>query len=492
MCVMPFMKDSIQKFSIVIIGTGFAGLGMAIKLLDQGMNDFVILERGGNVGGTWRDNSYPGAACDVPSVLYSFSFEQNPNWSRTFPSQPELFDYLNNVADKYQLRPHIRFDEPMEQIVWDEEAKGWLVTTANGQYFADVVIAGTGSLAEPKMADIQGAESFTGHHFHSSQWNHDESLEGKNVAVIGSGASAIQFVPEVAKQAARVDVYQRTPNWIIPRPDKEIGPKQQWLLANVKIYQQFKRFYTYLVNESRILGIVISPSLLTGFRLLAKRHLHKQVADPALRKAMLPNYAIGCKRILISNDWYPTICRDNVDLVTNGIDEIRPDSIVTVDGTERKIDAIVWGTGFYATENPIAEKIVGMDGVKLSDAWANGEYAYKGTTVSGYPNLFFIVGPNITLGHTSMVLMIEAQVNYIKKALQWKRSNGVNRIEVKKDSEKVYNDALQKRLAGSVWATDCDSWYKHKSGKITALWPNFTFSYKKITKEFDPEHYNAN
>lgn len=485
------MTDSIQKFPIVIIGTGFAGLGMAIKLLDQGMNDFVILERGDNVGGTWRDNSYPGAACDVPSVLYSFSFEQNPDWSRTFPSQPELYDYLNAVTDKYQLRPYIRFNETMEQMVWDEEANGWLVTTPKGQYFADVVITGTGSLAEPKMADIKGAESFEGHHFHSSQWNHDESLAGKNVAVIGSGASAIQFVPEVAKQAGRLDVYQRTPNWIIPRGDKEIGPKQRWLLRHFKPYQQLKRFYTYLVNESRILGIVLNPSFLAAFKWLATRHLYKQVADPALRAAMLPNYAIGCKRILISNDWYPAICRDNVDLITNGIQEIRANSIVTADGTEREVDAIVWGTGFYATENPIAGQIVGSDGVKLSEAWENGEYAYKGTTVSGFPNLFLIVGPNITLGHTSMVLMIEAQVNYIKKALQWKRNNGVKRVEVKKDSERVYNEALQKRLGTSVWATDCDSWYKHKSGKITALWPNFTFSYKNITKEFDPEHYHS-
>jgi cation diffusion facilitator CzcD-associated flavoprotein CzcO len=228
--------------------------------------------------------------------------------------------------------------------------------------------------------------------------------------VIGSGASAIQFVPEAAKQAARIDAYQRTPNWIIPRPDKAIGPRQQWLLANVRLYQQFKRFVTYLTNESRILGIVINPSFLTGFRFIAERHLYKQAADPALRAAMLPNYAIGCKRILISNDWYPAICRDNVDLITNGIEGIRPNSIVTVDGTEREIDAIVWGTDFYATENPIAEKIVGMQGVKLSEAWANGEYAYKGTAVSGFPNLFFIVRPKITLGQTSMVLMTEAQI----------------------------------------------------------------------------------
>jgi cation diffusion facilitator CzcD-associated flavoprotein CzcO len=485
------MTNSIQNFSIVIIGTGFAGLGMAIKLIEQGQKDFIILERGGHVGGTWRDNTYPGAACDVPSVLYSFSFEQNPNWSRTFPSQSELYEYLNKVTDKYQLRPHIHFDEAMEQMVWDEDACTWTVSTPKGTYVADVVIAGTGSLAEAKLADIKGAESFTGDHFHSSQWNHQQSLEGKNVAVIGSGASAIQFVPEVAKQAARIDVYQRTPNWIIPRPDKAIGPKQQWLLANVRLYQQFKRLVTYLTNESRILGIVISPSFLTGFRFIAKRHLYKQVADPALRAAMLPNYAIGCKRILISNDWYPAICRDNVDLITNGIEEIRPSSIVTVDGTEREIDAIVWGTGFYATENPIAEKIVGIQGVKLSEAWANGEYAYKGTAVSGFPNLFFIVGPNITLGHTSMVLMIEAQVTYIRKAMQWKRNNGIKRIEVKEDSERAYNEKLQKRLGGSVWATDCNSWYKHKSGKITALWPDFTFRFRNLTKDFDQQHYKS-
>lgn len=485
------MTDSIQKFPIVIIGTGFAGLGMAIKLIEQGQSDFLILERGNNVGGTWRDNSYPGAACDVPSVLYSFSFEQNPNWSRTFPSQPELFEYLNNVADKYQLRPYIRFNEAMEEMVWDEEQQGWLVTTPKGQYFADVVVAGTGSLAEPKMADIKGAETFEGHHFHSSQWDHDQSLEGKRVAAIGSGASAIQFVPEVAKQAAQLDVYQRTPNWLLPRPDKAIGPKQRWLLGKFKPYQQLKRFITYLENESRIVGIVINPWFLKGFQFLAKRHLYKQVADPKLREAMLPKYTIGCKRILISNDWYPAICRDNVELVTNGIQEIKANSIVTADGTEREVDAIVWGTGFYATDNPIAGKITGMNNQKLSTAWENGEYAYKGTTVSGFPNLFFIVGPNTTLGHTSMVLMIEAQVNYIKKALQWKRNNGVARIEVKEESERDYNEKLQKRIGGSVWVTDCDSWYKHKSGKVTALWPDFTFRYRKITKEFDSEHYEA-
>ena len=481
--------ETVPHYEIAILGTGFAGLCMGIKLKAEGMHDFVMLERASDVGGTWRDNRYPGAACDVPSHMYSFSFEPNPAWSRTYPTQPELHRYLRTVAEKYALLPHIRFNNNLLGAEYDEASQLWRITTSGGVYTASKVVSGTGGLAEPKLPDVKGVENFKGHSFHSSQWDHDYKLEGKRVAVIGTGASAIQFLPTVAANAGRVDVYQRTPNWIIPRGDKPYSELAKTAFTKLPFVRKLHRNAIYWGHEARVLGLVLNPKLMKGFQMVAERHIKQQIADPVLRKKVTPDYTIGCKRILISNDWYPAIARPNVDLITSGIREVRAHSIVTSDGVEREVDCIIFGTGFYATENPLAGIIRGKGGQTLADSWKDGEEAYLGTLVKGFPNFFHIVGPNTGLGHNSMVFMIETQVAYIQKLLGHLKAEKAATVEVKADVQDAYNSALQARLANSIWATGCQSWYKHRSGKITALWPDFTFKFWLRTRDFKASDY---
>lgn len=462
---------------VAIIGTGFAGLCMAIQLQKAGQTDFVLIERGDEVGGTWRDNHYPGAACDVPSHLYSFSFEPNPDWSRKYPTQPELYSYLRGVADKYNLRPKIRFNAPLEEATYDAAAQHWVIRAGGRTLTARVLVSGSGGLAEPKLPDIPGVERYQGIRFHSSQWDHGVDLRGKRVAVIGTGASAIQFVPEIVGRVGRLDLYQRTPNWIIPRPDRAYSELEKGLFKKLPLVRQLHRAAIYWAHEARVMGLVLNPRLMTVFQKVAEGHLRRQVPDPALRKALTPNYTIGCKRILISNDWYPAITRPNVDLITEGIREIRAHSIVTADGTEREIDVLIFATGFYATENPIADRIRGREGLRLSEAWKEGEEAYLGVQVKRFPNLFLIIGPNSGLGHSSMVFMIEAQVRYIMGVLGLMQRQGKRIAEIRESVQDAFNQRLQRRLQGSIWATGCQSWYQHRSGKITALWPGFTFQF---------------
>ncbi|MBQ0759979.1 MAG: NAD(P)/FAD-dependent oxidoreductase [Gammaproteobacteria bacterium] len=483
---------SYTNTQILIVGTGFAGLGMAIRLKEMGINDFIIIERAKDVGGTWRDNRYPGAACDVPSHLYSFSFEPNADWSRVYPTQPELETYLQNVADKWQLRPHIRFDHTLNQARYDEKNSQWLVNTSGGDFKARFVISGNGGLAEPKLPDIPGVESFAGHHFHSANWDHSYTLPGKRVAVIGTGASAIQFVPEIAGVPAKLSIFQRTPNWIIPRGDRPYSRIEKWIFKHFPITRKILRAKIYCQNESRVLGMVLHPSIMGLFRRSAMKHIQRQVSNPALRPKLTPNFPIGCKRILVSNDWYPALQKPNVEVVTNGIKEIREHSIVTNDNVEHEVDCIIFGTGFYATDNPIAGMIYGRDGRQLSQVWKDGEEAYLGASVHGFPNFFFIVGPNVTLGHSSMVYMIETQVQAISRILLATDENNAATVEVKLDVQQSYNEKLQKLLGGSIWATGCDSWYKHRTGKITQLWPGFTFTFRRWNRDFKHSDYIFN
>ncbi len=466
--------EEIRQVDVAIVGSGFAGQCMAIKLKQSGRDDFVILERADDVGGTWRDNRYPGAACDVPSHLYSFSFEQNPDWSRKYPSQPELHAYLRRTADKYGLVPHIRFGRELLDARYDEACGRWQIETSAERYDARLLVLANGPLAEPAMPDIPGLADFQGELFHSARWNHDYDLKGKRVAVIGTGASAIQFVPEIAPTVARLDLYQRTPSWVIPRPDRKISHLEKFLLRRIKPLQWLYRWLIYWGHEARVMGIVLNPRLMKLFQKIGERQLRKQVPAPALREQLTPDYTIGCKRILLSNDWYPAVSRDNVELVTEGACEVRAHSVVDAAGCEREVDAIVLGTGFHATENPLAKRIRGRE-QSLSEAWKDGEEAYLGSLVSGFPNLFMVIGPNTGLGHSSMVFMIETHVNYIMRCLE---QGGAGRpIEVKAEVQAGFNRRLQQRLAGSVWATGCRSWYQHKSGKITTLWPSFTFMF---------------
>ena len=475
--------------AIVIVGTGFAGLCAAIRLLQRGETDFVLLERAATVGGTWRDNTYPGAACDVPSHLYSLSFASNPDWTRTYPTQPELRAYLEDIAARYGLLSYVRFDTELLDAAWDDDEKRWRITTNQGLLTARALISGTGGLSEPKLPDIPGVERFAGKTFHSARWDHGYDLTGKRVAVIGTGASAIQFVPEIAPKPARLDVYQRTPSWIVPRPDRPYSAAERWAFRTVPGTRAALRAGIYWLHELRVFAFVAQPALLRQYQRVATTHIARQVPSPALRAAVTPDYTLGCKRVLLSNDWYPAIQRPNVALVTDGIREIRPEAVVATDGTVRPVDCLIFATGFYATESPVAQRIRGRGGITLAEAWANGEEAYVGTLVKGFPNLFLLVGPNTGLGHTSMVFMIEAQVEYVLRLLAHTRAENAAAIEVTPEAHDAYNRALQARLAGSVWATGCKSWYQHRSGKITALWPGFTFGFWLRTRRFYPHHY---
>jgi cation diffusion facilitator CzcD-associated flavoprotein CzcO len=489
----PSPAGLVPDYQTAIVGTGFGGLAMAIKLREDGQDDFVIIERGASVGGTWRDNQYPGAACDVPSHLYSFSFAPKPDWSRVYPTQPELYAYLRQIAEDHRLLPNIQFNTTLTGAAYDETNQLWRIEVSTAgvrrSFSARALVLANGGLAEPKLPDVPGVERFRGKSFHSSQWDHGYDLAGKRVAVIGSGASAIQFVPEIAPKVAHLDVYQRTPNWVIPRPDRPYSERVKRLFAKLPLLRRAYRGFIYWAHEARVFGLVLNPWFMKLFQKIAEKHIDRQVHDPALKAKVVPDYLIGCRRILISNDWYPAISRPNVDLVTQPIREIRDNAVVTADGRVREVDCLIFGTGFYATENPIGAVIHGRGGVSLASEWRDGEEAYLGTLVKRFPNLFLIVGPNTGVGHTSMVFIIESQVALIRRLLARLRRNGSGTLEVRSEVQDRFNRELQSRLATSVWSTGCNSWYKHRSGKITALWPGFTFDFRRQTQRVGERDY---
>jgi cation diffusion facilitator CzcD-associated flavoprotein CzcO len=461
-------------------------------MLEAGMKDFTILERASDVGGTWRDNHYPGVACDVPSHLYSFSFEQNPRWSRLFAPQPEILRYLQHCADKYGIRPRIHFDSCVVGAVFDERHGLWTVETQDGRTFRSrVLIAGTGGLSRPSYPDIAGAERFAGKTFHTARWDHDYPLEGKRVAVIGTGASAIQIVPSIVERVGYLSLFQRTPAWVLPKPDLRIGERAQKRFADHPWLQRTLRNALYWLMESRALGFTNTiPSMQLSAEKQARAFLEREVRDETLRAKLTPNYRIGCKRILISNDYYAALQRDNAAVVSEGIREIRAHSIVTSDGTEHFVDAIVYATGFQAAESVAPFEIHGRAGRELNREWRDGAEAYLGISISGFPNLFMLTGPNTGLGHNSMVFMIESQIQYVLDSLRQMRERKLGWVDVKSAIQRAYNEKLQIRLAKTVWATGgCVSWYKTSSGKNTTLWPGFTFEYRVRTRQFDAQNY---
>lgn len=480
----------VEAKQVLIIGSGFAGLGMAIKLREAGFEDFQILERGSDVGGTWRDNHYPGCACDVQSHLYSFSFEPNPDWTRMFARQPEIRAYLEKCADKYDLRRHIVFGANVQTARYDDASASWTVTTADGRSFkAQVLVSGMGGLSNPAMPNVKGLEKFKGKAFHSAHWDHSYDLAGKKVAVIGTGASAIQFVPQLQKAAGRVDLYQRTAPWIMPKPDREIGQIERVLYRRFPALQNAYRTAIYWALESRVLGFAVNPKLMTLVQGIARSHIKKQIADPALRAKVTPDYTIGCKRILISNDYYPALAQDNVEVITDSIAEVRANSIVDTNGVERKVDAIIYGTGFKAQDPMPRGTVFGRGGVDLLDAWKDGPEAYLGLSVAGFPNFFMLVGPNTGLGHNSMVFMIESQVAYVMDALKTMKARQLRAVDVKPDAQVSFNKGIQGKLTKTVWTSGCKSWYVDANGKNTTLWPGFTFVYRGKTRRFKADQY---
>jgi cation diffusion facilitator CzcD-associated flavoprotein CzcO len=478
------------EVEVAIIGSGFSGLCMAIRLKQQGMDNFVILEKDALFGGTWRVNHYPGAACDVPSHLYSFSFAQNADWSRKFPQQWELLRYTENLVRDYDLLPHIRLDAALTSADFDEAGGCWRLRTSNNTFTAKSLVIATGALSLPAIPRIAGLESFQGRMFHSAEWQHDYDLSGKRVAVIGTGASAIQFIPEIAGKVAQLDVYQRTPPWVMPRPDRAISAIEKWLLQHVRPLQSLYRGMTYLQYEMRLVIFAKLPSLARPIRHLALRHIKKQIPhDPELRRKVTPDYTLGCKRILLMSDYYPALARDNVTLLTGGVAEVRAHGVVGSDGVERPVDAIIFGTGFDVQHALGALPVRGRGGKLLSEVAQDGLEAYKGATVAGFPNFFMITGPNTGLGHNSMIYMIESGVNYLIDAIGMIRKQGLHSLEVKPQVQADYNRGLQRRLHGTVWDSGCKSWYLTKGGKNNTLWPGFTFEYRRITRHFDAANY---
>jgi cation diffusion facilitator CzcD-associated flavoprotein CzcO len=476
--IAPDVSTAVETADVLIIGTGFSGLCMAIKQQDDGNRDFLILDEAQEVGGTWRDNHYPGCACDIPSHLYSLSFAPKADWSRMYPSQPEIFAYMRDVAARFGLRDKIRFGAKMQAAAWDDARAVWVVRTQDGRHFEGRVLAcGMGGLHVPLIPEYPGHARFAGPRFHSAAWDHGVDLTGKRVAVIGTGASAIQFVPEVAKQAGQLYLFQRTPPWIIPRPDYAFSEAQLRRLKN-PLFRRLFRTWIYILQEIRAPAFLGSKRLAAAGQKMARDHLARQIRKPALRQALMPDYTMGCKRVLLSNDYYPALSRENAEVVTRSISEIRPDAIVTQDGRVREVDVIIYGTGFHTTDSLSALDITGRNGVTLREVFSGGMHAYWGITVPGFPNLFLMMGPNTGLGHNSMVLMIEAQVRYSMSVLRGLRAKGWRAADVRADMEAAFNTKLQGRLARTVWQTGgCRSWYQDENGKNTTLWPGYTFSY---------------
>ncbi|MEY4763855.1 MAG: hypothetical protein RI907_528 [Pseudomonadota bacterium] len=475
----------VERHRVIVVGTGFSGLCMGVKLREQGEEDFVLLERAQEVGGTWRDNHYPGCACDVESHLYSFSFEPNPNWSRMYAPQPEIFAYLRHVARKYDLMRHIRFHANLVGSRYDEARKLWVVTAEDGRVFeGDVLISGMGGLSNPAIPQIKGLESFEGTTFHSATWNHDYDLTDKRVAVIGSGASAIQFVPKIAPLVSKLAYFQRTPPWVVPKMDRAIGDDERADFAANPWRQRLARNKLYWLLEARFLGFKYKPEWMNLVAKVAKHKIRQGIKDPAVQAKVTPDYTPGCKRLLISNDYYPALGRTNVEVVTDGISHVTANSVVTKDGQAHEVDAIIFGTGFKVQDPIPPGTVFGRGGVDMADAWQNGPEAYMGMAVAGFPNFFMLMGPNTGLGHNSMVYMIESQAHYICTGLQAAKEAGAATLEVKAEAQHSFVDKVQEDLKRTVWQSGCKSWYLNEQGRNTTLWPGFTFVYRLKTRRF--------
>ncbi|MFF3495725.1 flavin-containing monooxygenase [Streptomyces sp. NPDC002795] len=482
-----------EHVRVAVIGSGFGGLGAAVRLRREGITDFVVLERAGAVGGTWRDNSYPGCACDVPSHLYSFSFAPNPDWPRTFSGQEHIWEYLEHVADTFRLRPHIRLNSEVRQMRWDNDKLWWEIDTAKGTLTADVVVSATGPLSDPKTPDIAGIDTFPGKVFHSARWDHEYDLRGKRVAMIGTGASAIQIVPAIQKEVGHLTLFQRTPPWVMPRADRAISKAERWLHRQLPFTTQARRGLLWGIRELQVQAFTKHPGELGMVEQLAKRNMYRAVKDPALRAKLTPDYRIGCKRILLSNTYYPALAQPNVDVVASGLSEIRGNTLVASDGSEAEVDAIVFGTGFHVTDMPIADRVIGADGDTLMQSWKNGMKALRGATAAGFPNFMTVIGPNTGLGNSSMILMIEAQLNYLADYMrQLHVLGGRVALNPRETAVTGWNNRVQDRMKRTVWNTGgCDSWYLDENGVNTTVWPGTTTEFRHATRHVDVGEYEV-
>ena len=475
-------------YDTLIVGAGISGIGLGIRLKEAGFDNFVILEKAADLGGTWRDNTYPGCACDVPSALYSYSFAQKPDWTRAFAGQAEILDYVRDTAERYDIPASIRFNQAVERAQWRESQNLWEVQTADQLYLARTVVACSGYLHEPIIPAIPGLENFAGKLFHSSRWDHDHDLTGERVAVVGTGASAIQFVPEIQPKTQHLTLFQRTPQWVLPKPDHSIP----------KIEENFFRLPFTLSAWRKMLyggfetfGICFRrPTLLRQIQKLGLAHLKVAIKDATLRAKLTPDYTLGCKRVLMSNNYYPTLNQPNVDVFHTGLKEVRGKTLVGQDGSECEVDTVILGTGFFVTEPPIANHIFNDAGQSLSQMWEDGMQAYRGTTINGLPNAFMVLGPNLGIGHNSAFIVIEAQINYIVSTLKTMREQQLDRIEVKAEVQQQYNRKVQKDLQGTVWNTGgCSSYYLDKNGLNSVGFPWSTLEMQRLLKTFDADNY---
>ena len=487
----PSQKALIQKVNIAILGAGFAGIGAAIRFKEAGITDFVVLEKASEIGGVWRENTYPGCACDVPSALYSYSFAPNPKWSRVFAEQAEIKAYLQDTAQRFGVMQYIQLNREMLDSRWDDDAKHWVVETNAGVYHAKFILGACGPMHEPVYPKIKGLDTFTGETFHSARWNHDYDLQGKRVAVIGTGASAIQFVPQIQPKVAKLTLIQRTPQWILPKMDQPLPVAAQAIFKLLPLTQQVMRGGIYGVFEA-LNGSMQHPQLMKQIQRLALFNLKRTVKDPVLREKLMPDFIIGCKRILQSNNWYPALTQSNVDVVRSGVKEIQGNVITASDGSQHEVDAIIYGTGFEISQPSMLKHIYGRGGRSLADVWQGSPIGYMGTMTAGCPNAFLMFGPNLAVSSSALII-IEAQLNYIIDALKQVDAQQITTIEVDPQRQESFNIIVQDALKDSVWNTGgCSSYFIDVNGRNSTLWPWTTFEMRKQLSRFHLNEYLVN
>jgi cation diffusion facilitator CzcD-associated flavoprotein CzcO len=476
---------------VLIIGAGFTGLGTAIRLRQAGIHNIIILERSNEVGGTWRDNQYPGAACDIPSNLYSYSFVQNPDWSRSFSGSQEILNYIHGIVEKFDLKPLIRFGQDVRSLTFDEKKGEWYAGTVGGKTFTGrALVMSSGPLANASLPNIAGLEQYQGHKIHSARWDHDYDFTGKRVAVIGTGASAVQIIPELVKQAEQVKVFQRTPGWVMPRPNFASPEWQKTLFRQLPATQTALRQTLFWGHEVMALGLIWNTPLTRLLEQISKAHLWHQVKDPWLRRQLTPNFTIGCKRVLVSSDYYPALQQDNCELITWPIATLSKNGIRTAEGIEHQVDCIVFATGYEVYNNRTPFPVFGLNGRELGTEWTQGAQAYKSVSVAGYPNLFMTPGPNSGPGHNSFLVYMEAEIDYTVRGIQTLLNENLKVLDVTEEAQTRFNRGIQKRLAKTNWNSGCKSWYLTEDGFNATMFPGFATQFANQLKQLERDHYH--
>jgi cation diffusion facilitator CzcD-associated flavoprotein CzcO len=479
-----------EHHRIVIIGAGIAGVGLGVRLRKAGVEDFVICERNESVGGTWFEHTYPGCACDIPTHLYSYSFARNPNWSRLFPRQDEILAYVRDTADRYGVTPHIRLGCEMKRSRWDERAGVWRVRTSEGSLTCDVLVSAIGATAEPDEPSIPGLSTFAGARFHSARWDHSHSLDGERVAVIGTGPAAAQFVPRIQPRVERLTVFQRTPPWVVPHPDRGVSSAERLLYRVAPLVQDAQRNLWFALYEATGVGFRGRTELIAPIEAMGRAHLRRQVRDPELREKLTPRYRFGCKRPILSNAYYPALAAPNCSLITEPIVSVDRSAVITADGIRHEVDTIITAIGYRYNRSLLVDRVAGLGGRTLGEVWNRSPRAYLGSAVPGFPNMFILLGPN-AIGINSVIFSVESQISYVMSALSVMDSRGLRRVEVREDSFDGYVEEVDRRSEGSVWTEGgCKAYYTDDNGRNFALYPGFAAGYRRRTRRFDPDAYS--